>query len=376
MRGKGEPARIASLDGLRAVSIALVLMAHLAGTRGFPARLSVFMHFAELGVRIFFVISGYLISTLLFEDLRRIEAGTLTRVGALKQFYIRRVYRIFPAAYAFVLVVAALAAAGVLRLLPGDLVAAATYTTNFHQPRAWWLGHLWSLSVEEQFYVLWPAVVLATGARKALWVAAAALAVAPATRALIWVAWPDLRAYVGEAFPTIFDAIGAGCLLAGARTWLGGRAGYLRFIASPAFLLIPIAILGAALLSSHPRADLVLGQGIQNIAIAVLIDRSIRLPDSAWGRFLNRRPLVMVGALSYSLYLWQQLFVSRHAGGWINAFPVNVGLALLAAFVSYHLIERPFLRLRSRRAASRAARGAAAATAAAAAASAQAPAAR
>jgi peptidoglycan/LPS O-acetylase OafA/YrhL len=262
---------------------------------------------------------------------------------------VRRAYRIFPAAYAFLAVMAVLEATGVIHLLRHDLLAAATYTTNFHQPRAWWLGHLWSLSVEEQFYMLWPAVVLLAGTRRAVWLAALALVVAPATRVGVWFLWPTLRPYVGEAFPTIFDAIAAGCVLAAVRPRLAASRAYVRFSGSAAFAVVPLAVLGAALLSGRPRLDLVVGQAVQNLGIALVIERCIRLPDGAWGRLLNSRPLVGVGALSYSFYLWQQPFINRHATGWAHAFPVSVALAAGLALASYHLVEQPFLRLRARR---------------------------
>jgi peptidoglycan/LPS O-acetylase OafA/YrhL len=300
-------------------------------------------------VRIFFVISGYLISSLLFADRRKIDDGKLTAGGALKQFYIRRAYRIFPAAYAFVLVMAVLDARGVIHLLRHDVLCAATYTTNFHQPRAWWMGHLWSLSVEEQFYMLWPAVVLFAGTRRAAWVAVAAVALAPAMRVAIWVGWPDLRVHVGEAFPTIFDALATGCVLAAVRARLLESPLYVRFTGSWAFAVVPAAVLGAAMLSDRPRFDLVLGQAIQNIGIALVIERSIRLTDGRWGQLLNSRPLVAVGTLSYSFYLWQQPFINRHAPGLAQTFPFSVGLAALLALASYTLVEQPFLRLRARR---------------------------
>src|SRR5450432_4526501 len=110
---RGASARIPSLDGLRAISIGFVLMGHLAWTPNFPLNAAWVTDLAELGVRIFFVISGYLISSLLFADRRRIDAGALGAGTALKQFYVRRAYRIFPAAYAFLAVMAVLEATGV-----------------------------------------------------------------------------------------------------------------------------------------------------------------------------------------------------------------------------------------------------------------------
>ena len=350
MTATAPTARIPSLDGLRAVSIALVLVGHSPGTSPLLAHLRWMGVFAGLGVHVFFVISGYLITTLLLEDARRIDAGRLQRGEALKQFYIRRMYRIFPAAYALILTVAVLSAAGVVTLMPGDLLHAATYTQNFHQPRGWWVGHLWSLSVEEQFYMLWPAVVLFVGRGRAMGVAVAAMIAAPVTRVAIWFLWPGGRVYLGEAFPTIFDAIAVGCILASLRERLDHNATYLRLLGSRAFWLVPVAVVLSAFLDNHPKFDLVIGQAVQNVGIALIIDRSIRFPVSAWGRLLNRRPLVFVGALSYSLYLWQQLFVNHHSSAIVAKFPLNLLCAFVLAYLSYRLVERPFLQLRQLRA--------------------------
>ena len=140
-----------SLDGLRAFSIVLVLIAHVS--LQYPWLRRFVEHVGNYGVRIFFVISGFLITGLLLKE--------LTKTGriSLKSFYIRRTLRIFPAFYVYVLTVVILAWAGILILLPGDLLHAVTYTMNYHMVRSWWLNHMWSLSVEEQFYLLWPTVL-------------------------------------------------------------------------------------------------------------------------------------------------------------------------------------------------------------------------
>ena len=116
-----------------------------------------------------------------------------------------------------------------------------------------------------------------------------------------------------------------------------------------AFVVVLVLVVGAAQLNNHPRVDLVLGQGVENLGIALIIDRSIRFPLTAWGRFLNRRSLVFIGVLSYSLYLWQQLFVNRHSSALVASFPLNVVVAIGVAIASHQLIEQPFLRLRGRR---------------------------
>ncbi len=205
--------RIPGLDGLRAISIILVLGGHLAGTRNcYSAALyGKFGDLANLGVRVFFVISGYLITTLLLKEYAK------TQTVSLKNFYIRRTLRIFPAFYTFLLAMTFVQAWGLISLKSGDLLHAFTYTTNYHYDSSWWIGHTWSLSVEEQFYLLWPALLLLLGIRRGLFAAGALVFMAPVVRIAVWYLWPAQRAGIGWSFPTIADTIATGCLLAGTR---------------------------------------------------------------------------------------------------------------------------------------------------------------
>jgi len=333
--------RIPSLDGLRALSISLVVLAHLIGTQNFPSvPVLERWELGNLGVRVFFVISGFLITTLLLEDEDR--TGTIS----LRQFYLRRFFRIFPAFYGFCLVLFVLDRADIISLQPGDLTAALTYTTNYHHDRSWYAGHLWSLSVEEQFYLLWPAIVLFAGVRGGLWVAALVVLIAPPLR-LTMALWPSLRPGIGETFPSVADALATGCLLAGLRPWLARSPRWNRFIDSRLFWLAPLAVVACARAPSA-KLDWLVGQTVVNVGIAVIIEKTIRAPDDLLGRILNVRPLVFIGTLSYSLYLWQQIFLNRRGGSVLQSFPLNLVLAGLAALASYYLVERPFLRLRVR----------------------------
>ena len=170
--------RLPSLDGLRAMSIGLVLIAHLANQPGLiPLPTRVLVLLAALGVRVFFVISGFLITTLLLAE--RDRSGSIS----LRSFYLRRTMRIFPpGSDGYVAVMAIAAAAGWIHLRPHDLLAAVTYTVNYHHDRSWYLGHAWSLAVEEQFYLLWPFVFSYLGARRAALVALAMMVVSPLLR--------------------------------------------------------------------------------------------------------------------------------------------------------------------------------------------------
>jgi peptidoglycan/LPS O-acetylase OafA/YrhL len=120
----------------------------------------------------------------------------------------------------------------------------------------------------------------------------------------------------------------------------------MRFLASPAFLLVPLAIFAGSMTGQHPHLAFVIGFPVANVATALAIDWAVTYPAGVAGRVLNSRPLVFVGLISYSLYLWQQPFLNRDGGAWWNAFPSNVTLACALALASYYVVERPSLSFR------------------------------
>ncbi len=336
-----QPMRIASLDGLRAISIVLVLFGHASGTRNFPVPYGParFFDFGELGVRVFFVISGFLITGLLLR-----ESASTGRIDPLR-FYFRRTFRIFPPYYAFLGVLAVAAAVGLLAFNPGDFFHALTYTSNYHPGRSWNVGHTWSLGVEEQFYLLWPAVLILAGTRRGLWIAAGFVAVAPLLRLGAWAFVPSLREGIDHRFEMAADSIAIGCLLAGAEVWLRNNATYRRLLASRAFIVVPAVVVALSALHDKPRLAMAFAT-LMNVGIALCIHRSVLHADDGVGRVLNSRPFVWVGLLSYSIYLWQQLFLNRHSSATLTAFPLNVVMVFALASLSYYVIERPSLRYR------------------------------
>jgi peptidoglycan/LPS O-acetylase OafA/YrhL len=170
--------RLPSLDGLRAVSIALVIGSHAIGMFGVPPWLQplTFIINGGLGVRIFFCISGFLITYLLLQERKR--TGSID----LKSFYVRRALRIVPANYLFIAVLVAISLAGWIKIPTCNLLTAITYTKNYGcgGPLE---GHLWSLAVEEQFYLLWPFAVVCCSAPRALTIACLLCLIAPISRA-------------------------------------------------------------------------------------------------------------------------------------------------------------------------------------------------
>jgi len=346
---KSGSGRIASLDGFRAISILMVLYGHLSGTRWFPVTLEGYKHsagdLAHLGVLVFFVISGFLITSLLMSE--REKTGTIS----MKRFYLRRVLRIFPAFYTLILALIAANLIGWISLNGHDFAYALTYTVNYDPDSSWQIGHLWSLSIEEQFYLLWPLTLLALRQRRALIVAIAAIFIGPLVRAgiLEWMFHVNPHTQLANMtiFPAMFDYLATGCALALLRPWLLTQAWYLRLTGSRWLVLAVLLVVLINRLSGYTLVVL-LGSPVLNLCIALLIESSTRHADSMAGRFLNWKPVVFLGALSYSLYLWQQPFLNRASDAWVTAFPQNLVLAFVAALLSYFVVERSFLGLRRR----------------------------
>lgn len=153
--GANKSGYIAALDGWRGIAISLVLVYHSllhANLSGYPklTRLAGLLdHLGPFGVLIFFMISGYLITGRLIADHKK--TGRLS----LRQFYYKRVFRILPLAYLYLLVIGLAGAFHLISLKKGDW-ASVVFLTNYFTDRSWYTGHFWSLSIEEHFYLLWP----------------------------------------------------------------------------------------------------------------------------------------------------------------------------------------------------------------------------
>ena len=150
---------IPSLDGMRATSILLVVAGHSAEHFTSSLRIPVrsYLLFAHTGVSVFFIISGFLITSLLLKELD--ATGTI----GLRRFYLRRSFRIFPPFYLYLSIVSLLTLAGVFHIQLRALLFAATYMSNYYLGpggSSAALQHTWSLSLEEQFYLVWPAALL------------------------------------------------------------------------------------------------------------------------------------------------------------------------------------------------------------------------
>ncbi len=334
-----------SLDGLRAIAVFLVVFYHF----GIP-----FMN-GGLGVLIFFVISGFLITWLLLK-----EEDRWGRVS-LKLFYLRRTLRIFPAFYAYwLLIVVGFGLILGKRIVWPQAAASFFYFTNYYQALfgdpGTGLSHTWSLAVEEQFYLLWPLafILLRNNERR--------MRALQATILFVWVYRIVLRAvfdvgtgYIYEALDTRADHLLIGCLLATVLHQGRGVAFWNALTARRDAIWVTLAVLAVS--SVMPEAvggryrDYV-GFIVDPLLTAALLVQAMSFGGStaAW---MNWNWIRFLGRTSYSIYLYQQIAMDP-AKKILAAYPVWVQLpvaivsVLLASTFSYYVIERPFLILKDR----------------------------
>ncbi len=345
--------KIPALNGWRAVCIALVLLHHSKWTPGGPG--IPITGFGGLGVRFFFVISGFLITVLM---LREVAGTGHLEVGA---FFKRRCLRILPVYYAFLAVVFLLQLWTPYRLSAQEWIGNLTFTKNYFG-QDWTTGHLWSLGVEQQFYLLWPFAFkalqpLATPRRALAWLAVPML-VCP----VLW-AIGSFKGILGLLAQGSFfinaDALATGCALAvllwhwgdKVSAWLTGKTLLLLstatlVVAAPLWLSLKLHGVLFAASFAFPT--------LQNFALALLLALSIQAGRSRVLAWLDWSAIAFIGTVSYSLYMWQQIFCTKPetfgaSAAWWNSFPTWILAAFLAAVASYYLVERPFLRMKRHR---------------------------
>jgi peptidoglycan/LPS O-acetylase OafA/YrhL len=349
------------LDGIRALAVAAVFAYHIGTTGGGSALPGGF-----IGVDVFFVLSGYLITSLLIVEFRN------TRRISIGKFYLRRARRLLPALFALLLTVGVIGAFWLPQMaarLRGDLLAALGYVTN------WWLisqnssyfgtpgdrpdllTHLWSLAVEEQYYLVWPLILIIFSLLRAgrrFMLIAVMLGVAASTIAgvLLYDPYSDpSRVYYGTDTRALAPLLGS-ALAIYAQPWLHRRAlpAGRRF----GLDLIGLAGLGGLVLIAltlNDKDPLLYEGGFLVIAAAgALLVGAAGHPASWLGRLLGLHPLRWLGERSYAIYLWHwPICVLTRPGvdvalkGWADT-ALRVGIVLALAEASYWLIERPIRR--------------------------------
>ncbi len=341
---------IPTLDGWRAVAILLVLFSHAAhgwaqhaASGGWFGRVATATH----GVNIFFGLSGLLITTRLLEEWR--HDGSIS----LRRFYVRRAFRILPAAMLCLACIGALGVLGLLPVIDREFLAAVFFYRNYLPPvlgahgAGYFTAHYWSLAVEEHFYLLWPALLLLAGGRRALWIAVAiAIGVAGWRRVELWREIANYHRVLPVYFvrtDTRLDSLMWGAVAAlvlarpGARAWLAARFNQSVWLA--------IAVLYLAIIARYGTRPTLFEAAI----VPALLVGTVLAPSGAVGRLLEHPAMRWIGRLSYSLYLWELFFVYypgvEHTLGVLQTFPVNLVAAVGCAAASYYFVERPLIRM-------------------------------
>jgi peptidoglycan/LPS O-acetylase OafA/YrhL len=323
--------RIPSLDGLRTISVAFVLTAHFLYTIGFTD----FLNLGILGVRFFFVISGFLITGLLLKEMDKTSTVSLTR------FFFRRTLRIFPPYYFYLLLIFIGSKMGVFNIPSESFITPVTYTSNYFASDYWNLLHTWSLSVEEQFYLIFPFILLLLGRRQIIWILLALIVFCPFLRLIDFQVFSESQEmWIYYGFHANADGLATGCLLSIIYTKLHDFSWYRGLLNSRGFLIVPIFLIWFN--SNIDPRQFYLGVvfTVSNILIAMCIDWSITNYQNWFGKILNSAPMMQIGVMSYSIYLWQQPFLNRNNPQWFNHFPYNfLGIAIFST-VSYYLVEK------------------------------------
>jgi peptidoglycan/LPS O-acetylase OafA/YrhL len=343
---------VPTLDGWRAVAILAVIVCH-GGNAVFsdggllPSQvLFNLTRRGALGVDVFFAISGILICGRLLEEER--QTGSTN----LRNFYLRRAFRILPAAILYLLVLGILSMAGAIFVGRVDWFASLcffrNYTSSFSS--GWYTAHFWSLAVEEHFYLILPGLLLLFGGRSAKKIIVG-LAIAIAMwRSLdfhyLWLSHVLSSPSFYERTDIRLDALLWGAWMAMEMSNPDHRTFMTRYLSLPIWFL---AIAGYINCVGYSPPLALMWEAI---LIPIVLAGTILHGQAVLGRFLELGLLRWVGRISYGLYLWQQLFLPpawlEHGLGALQAFPLNVFALFVCATASYYLLERPLIALRRR----------------------------
>jgi peptidoglycan/LPS O-acetylase OafA/YrhL len=333
-----------TLDGWRALAIAMVVLSHCLTTAsasngsGGSVNLLTF-RLGTFGVMLFFAISGFLICTrLLIEEEK-------TGSVSLRSFYIRRVFRILPPAYAYLAVVVLLAAAGILRLGRTDIAGAAFFFSNYVPSESGFTGHFWSLAIEEHFYLFWPPILVVLGRMRGLWAGGSLILLTIFLRHQATGRAPDGADLQGYTQLRL-DAFMFPCILA---ILLRDRPWAKRFtdtMTAPVWCFILLALGAGIAVGAAVPAWREPQRVVQSALLPLIIVTTVMRPGD-WFALQLRRPWIeWLGRISYSVYLWQQLvfgFAPPNGLARILALPLLVLLILFLAALSYRCIEKPLI---------------------------------
>lgn len=359
--------RMLQLDGLRAIAVCLVFVQHWHW--GLPDFFTSHIHVGAIGVQLFFVLSGFLITGILLTGREYVESGHQSAAFTIRQFYVRRFLRIFPLYYAMLFFLASLGAlgfsiayVGVTSVLGWHLLYLTNVmgVVNGKIPQI--AGHFWTLAVEEQFYLIWPTVILFIPSRWLKWAILAMIGISLLYRGLGSPLGLSEIA-VGRQTPTYLTTLGSGALLAYANRnchveqvgrWLD------RVVLIGLFLML-LGYLRRWPWNIDPVTALAEGIGTP-IVFCWLVFRAACGFGGLFGAFLQTRIVKYLGRISYGLYvihyplpfLYREF--SRHiyhlpqtllVGGHAASFFLYAMTANVLASLSWFFFESPINRLKA-----------------------------
>ena len=348
MSGKASADRFQQLDALRAVAIAIVMLHHYINP---PILLSGF------GVTFLFVLSGYFATNTLLKLRTRMEDGRAEMGGAVKDFYMRRYLRICPMYFIVLLLTALCNVDGARDSLPWNAFFLANIQTVVTQQWNGRFSPMWSLSFLEQFYLVWPFIVLVLP-RKRLVPAILFMAIlGPAWRTLCYA--QDLSAINWSVFPlSSCDSVGCGALLAVARLGMVGRDVLPRLVWVSRWFGVPASILLVVAKGMHhaPWYTEIVIPLSASLAFVWLAEKASRGFTGPLGVVLDNEFLANVGRMSYSIFLIHTFteLLLPHTGLLGTVLDSNyrcfilIPLTVLLANIAWRWIERPIQDLRRR----------------------------
>ncbi len=348
---------IPCLNGVRAFAIFLVLLAHLIRS-GVPIEIQNILGYANLGtlgVRLFFLLSGFLITYLLDNELQKNG-----RIDLVK-FFIRRLLRIFPAFYFYLIVLGILSCFKIIFIESSAILYAAFYIQNFNVfqnaklfATSWLVEHSWSLSVEEQFYVIFPfslSMLRAALLKKTLLTLLLVTSFCSFFR-MVNYSFPEISRITGGVFFMHCDFLFYGGVIALYIETI--RATWREFLYPMRYFLLALAFIlsiYSSRLEYYSSVNILIFGNLILFSNSYILLFFLLFPNSVLGRFFENSIIQFIGMLSYSVYIWQQLFLGS-SSDWmkykfLTFFPYNIFMILICALFSYFFIEKPFLRIKT-----------------------------